>query len=81
MDYVNCPKYNLHFKPAPDGKGTEPLDVYATANGVNINGVEYYSKEKVDELLGALKTELQQAISDGDNAVKSWATSQFQAKA
>lgn len=80
MDYVNCPKYNLHFKPAPDGKGTDPIDMYATADGININGVEYYNKEKVDELLEALKTELNQTISEGDNAVKSWADEKFQTK-
>lgn len=80
MDYVNCPKYNLHFKPVPDGKGTEPIDMYATADGININSVEYYSKEKVNGLLEALETGLRRAISDCDNAVKSWANETFLTK-
>lgn len=70
MDYKDTPKYIMHFKPAPDGNGTEPLDVYATANGVSINGTEYYSKSKVDEL-----------ISQKDSELRAWATQQFQAKA
>lgn len=70
MDYKDTPKYIMHFKPAPDGNGTEPLDVYSTANGVNINGTEYYSKAKVDEL-----------VNQKDSELRSWATQQFQAKA
>lgn len=70
MDYKDTPKYILHYKPSPDGKGTEPIDVYATENGINVNGVEYYSKEKVDSLVEQTETE-----------IKSWATNQFQPKA
>lgn len=70
MDYKDTPKYILHYKPSPDGKGTEPIDVYTTANGINVNGVEYYSKEKVDSLVSQAETE-----------IKSWATNQFQPKA
>ena len=81
MDYKDMPKYNLHYKPSPDGKGTEPLDVYATENGINVNGTEYYSKDKVDALMDALEAELREAISSGDEAVKAWATGQFQPKA
>ena len=70
MDYKDMPKYIMHFTPAPDGNGTEPVNVSATANGVNINGTEYYSKAKVDEL-----------VNQKDSELRAWATQQFQAKA
>ena len=69
MDYKDMPKFIMHYNPSPDGQGTEPVNVYATDNGVNVNGTEYYSKEKVDQLL-----------AEKDSELRSWATNQFQPK-
>ena len=50
------------------------------AGTLKINGTDYYTKTKVDELLSALETRVKKYADDQDTKVKTWASEQFQPK-
>ena len=77
MEYPEAPTYIAHT----DGNsgddtttfedaGGNMLTVKNNDDGVIIDGTQYYSQAKVDQLL-----------AEKDSELRSWATSQFQAKA
>lgn len=73
MEYKDVATYFAHID-EPDSTGTpvgEPTGADITPNddGFLMGDVQYYSQEKVDELLSAKETE-----------IKSWATNQFAPK-
>lgn len=77
MEYPEAPTYIAHT----DGNsvddtatfedaGGNMLTVKNNEDGVVIDGTQYYSQTKVDQLL-----------AEKDSELRAWATSQFQAKA
>ena len=68
VDMNKTPYYIMHGDAGTDDAPT--YSVEPTANGVNINGEEFYSKTKVDSLLASQESTLNE-----------WATSQFEPKA
>lgn len=77
MEYPKAPTYIAHT----DGNsvddtatfqdaGGNMLTVKNNADGVIIDGTQYYSQSKVDQLL-----------AEKDSELRSWATNQFQPKA
>lgn len=67
VDMNKTPYYIMHGDPGTDDAPTYTVE--PTADGVNINGEEFYSKTKVDSLLATQESTL-----------KAWATSQFEPK-
>lgn len=87
MEYPNAPTYIVHGDDAESGNTFTATDgsgdtivIVKVADGYTINGTKLYSAEKVDALLAALDTKLTNLMDSKDNAVKEWASSQFQTK-
>lgn len=87
MEYKDAPTYIVHGDDvengntftATDGSG-DTIVITKVTDGYTINGTKLYSAEKVDALLSALDTKLTNLMDTKDNAVKEWASSQFQPK-
>lgn len=86
VDYEKIPKFIMHADentidvPTAD-EDNNATEMQTNADGFTLGGVQYYDKEKVEALIA---TALQQAKSYADTqdeAVKAWASSQFQTKA
>lgn len=55
------------------------IDLTNVANGtININSTDYYTKDKVDELLSALETRVKAYADSKDEAVKTWVSQNYQ---
>lgn len=87
VEYKDAPTYIVHGDDTENGKTFTATDgsgdtivIAKVDDGYTINGTKLYSAEKVDALLSALDTKLTNLMGNKDNAVKSWASSQFQPK-
>lgn len=69
MEYKDVATYIAHID-EPESAGTPTgADITPNADGFLMGDEQYYSKDKVDELITAKETE-----------IKSWATNQFAPK-
>lgn len=87
IEYKDAPTYIVHGDDSENGKTFTATDgsgdtivIVKVDDGFTINGTKLYSAEKVDSLLAALDTKLTNLMDTKDNAVKTWASSQFQTK-
>lgn len=69
MEYKDVATYIAHIDEAESAGEPTGADITPNANGFLMGDVQYYSQEKVDELLASKESE-----------IKSWATSQFEPK-
>ncbi len=89
VPYDKCPTYIMHTDYDGENKTVSITDGDNTVlkietgggDSIKIDGVEYYNKTKVDNLLSSLESKLTTAISTAKSEVQAWATGQFQTKA
>lgn len=84
-DYEKIPKYIMHADentidvPTAD-EDNNATEMQTNADGFTLGGVQYYDKEKVEALIAAALQEAKSYADTQDEAVKAWASGQFQPK-
>lgn len=88
IPYNKIPVFTAHSDGVSDDKHIILMDASGIAmdidltnvvNGtININSTDYYTKDKVDELLTALETRVKAYSDSQDEAVKTWVSQNFQ---